>query len=218
MQRSFVDLAQPLLFKEVLITHYKHDGQSGGYQIPRYIQRCRERLQYIGSERISPIVTHLTVHGLQAQKVDDLEDSGELIDLLFTTLPMLPNLCVLRADAIDFNTFRIGQLYQVPRLQTLELESCSAEVSPPHGVYPRSALKELTIGLTHPPDRPQSSMYWWLSRSPFSPSIQNNDKTRGLLDWLASSLWTYQSETLELHISTILLSAQCCWPVPFSPS
>ncbi len=119
-------LAQPLLFRKFSVTHYVQLGPVHTHfaQTTSYINRMKDRLRFISSDRINSAVRSLFIASklsLPPPAGQDLIDSPGALDTLFDTLLRLSHVTSIHWCDCAVTPLRARGIYRLPNLRVLSL-------------------------------------------------------------------------------------------------
>ena len=203
-QRSFRLLAQPLLFRYITFDTLLSWTTDGSYQTPAYLLRFHERLKFLASEPIAPLVRSILTYRFSrpmSSPSPTLVSCYEMHVSLFTSLPRFPNLCVIGGLEIKFTLPMLISLYSVPRLQRINLFMCHTDIDKPLDNTRRSKIVELKYS---PRDFWGDTSRWWLSFVPPETtreiSVNSPDQSITLLRYISRTVPTRMKalKTLQL--------------------
>ncbi|KAJ6497160.1 hypothetical protein C8R47DRAFT_1114053 [Mycena vitilis] len=196
--RSFHALAQPLLFSTIS-THPPAVPQALKIPQPsKYRKRILDRLDFFFSPRIRPSVVECWIS--PASPEEDGLPTDDLIDTIFNSLSLLPNLKVLGCRYIRLTPQRLAVLQSL-HLTTISLEMCFGELTDFAGAH-SVPLQEVTFKY------PDAS----LSRDKANPALlflspshleQLHATTTSVLPILARSQPFRKLRTLDIPVECI---------------
>ncbi|KAF7305194.1 hypothetical protein MKEN_01234600 [Mycena kentingensis (nom. inval.)] len=149
--RTFWSLAQPLLFSTVS-THPAElpSLPLRGPQVVKYRKRIIDHVDFFFSPRIAPSVHECCIAPPSSDQ--DGASSDDLIDTIFDSLPLLPNLKILNCRCIRLTPRRLAVLQNL-QLTAVSLEMCFGEMTD-FAAGPSVALKTVTFKY------PDESLRW----------------------------------------------------------
>ncbi|KAJ3551150.1 hypothetical protein NM688_g4887 [Phlebia brevispora] len=123
--------AQPLLFTNFVVTQLctKKDGKLVNCLPAHYHTRMLRRLEFVKSVRIAAAVKSVSIRFDPTElnpELDAIVDGDGILDEVFKSLSSFPNLKGLYARAVHFNPNRIAQLVELPTIEGLHFDNCSA--------------------------------------------------------------------------------------------
>ncbi|KAK7035816.1 hypothetical protein R3P38DRAFT_606869 [Favolaschia claudopus] len=137
--RSFYSLAQPMLFSTIS-THPRVAARANA-ATQKYHKSVFQRVQFFFSPRICPSIVECSISPPSPEEHGDITDN--LIDVIFESLPKLPNLKVLGCRYVRLTPKRLDVLQRL-QLTSLSLEMCFGDMMD-FADAPSVALQEVTF-------------------------------------------------------------------------
>ena len=130
--KVFRQLVQPILFRELVVSHCSFNWRALRLRTSLHLIRTRERLKALSSDRFAHMIKHCRICPSPTRPEYHRGDVDRrvIVDLVLKFLPRFPNLRTLVCESVCFSKEHVTQIRQLP-LKYVSLLSCETEVSSP---------------------------------------------------------------------------------------